>query len=287
MDKENRLAAPITRDGWTLVSRRRRAFGVSVCCVVLCAWAALHALPSRAEDATESAVAAAEKVKRPPLPELGKGWKRLEVDKKARVWVHAKKKQVAVDGVVCLNRGYLEMFACIVNTKEHESVVAVQSKAYVLHAALLAVGAKSGSPATWRPKYTPARGTKVHVEVEYLKDGKLKRTKAQEWIRDLKTRKAMTHDWVFGGSSIWRDPETKKSYYRAESGDLICVSNFPTAMLDLPIKSSQADDELAFEAFTENIPKRGTPVRVYLIPQLPKQEEPKQDKPKPGENKGK
>jgi type 1 glutamine amidotransferase len=39
-------------------------------------------------------------------------------------------------------------------------------------------------------------------------------------------------------------------------------------MMDLPIESSQANDALSFEALTENIPPRGTPVRVFLTPQL-------------------
>ena len=62
------------------------------------------------------------------------------------------------------------------------------------------------------------------------------------------------------------DPDTKKRYYRADGGEVICVSNFPVAMMDLPIESSQANEELAFEALTENIPARRSPVRVYLVP---------------------
>ncbi len=40
----------------------------------------------------------------------------------------------------------------------------------------------------------------------------------------------------------------------AESGDLICVSNFTTAMLDIPIESSQSNEGLMFEASTGKIP---------------------------------
>ena len=36
------------------------------------------------------------------------------------------------------------MFAVTKGTKEHEAVVSVNTKAYVVHAALLAVGAESG-----------------------------------------------------------------------------------------------------------------------------------------------
>jgi hypothetical protein len=53
---------------------------------------------------------------------------------------------------------------------------------------------------------------------------------------------------------------------------LICLSNFPTAMLDLPIESSQANAELMFEALTDNIPPKGTKVRMVLIPRAAKAE---------------
>lgn len=204
-----------------------------------------------------------------PLPPMGSDWTSLtKKDSPQQAWVNGKARQIAVAGEVCLTKGYLEMFACIENTKEHESVVALKAKASLLHGALLAVGAKNGQPAQWRP-YRPASGTTIEVFVEWMHDGKPRRVKAQQWVRDLKTKEAMAHDWVFAGSSIYTDPETRKNYYRADGGEVICVSNFPVAMLDLPIQSSQSDDELAFEAFTENIPPRGTPVRVYLVPKLP------------------
>jgi|GEM_PF-1104183 len=211
----------------------------------------------------------------PPEPvfesfaELDKDWKRITKPKSGeKVWVNAKKKQVVVEGTICVTRGYLEMFACITDTKEHESVVAVDSRAQTLHFALLAVGAKPGSPARWSRsgEYSPAKGQTIEVQVEWMKDGKPVRARAQDLIRDLKTKKSMAHEFVFGGSSTWTDPETKRTIYRADGGEVICVSNFPVAMMDIPIESSEANGDLSFEAFTENIPVRRTPIRLYLIP---------------------
>ena len=67
-----------------------------------------------------------------------------------------------------------------------------------------------------------------------------------------------------------RTRTTKKQYYLAEAGDFICVSNFPDAMLDLPIESTDSNDALEFEAFTEHIPPRGTKVTVVLAPEIEK-----------------
>jgi hypothetical protein len=78
----------------------------------------------------------------------------------------------------------------------------------------------------------------------------------------------MTQPWVFAGSGFWKDPETGKEYYMAEAGDLICVSNFTTATLDVPIESTQANEGLKFEANPDKVPALGTPVRIVLTPKL-------------------
>jgi hypothetical protein len=54
----------------------------------------------------------------------------------------------------------------------------------------------------------------------------------------------------------------------ANDGDLICVANFESAMLDIPVNSPASDDHRAFIANTERIPPLGTPVRVILEPVL-------------------
>jgi hypothetical protein len=87
-------------------------------------------------------------------------------------------------------------------------------------------------------------------------------------VRDIKTKKEMNHPWVFAGSSFWVDPSTNERSYQAEDGDFICVSNFASAMLDLPVESSQANDALDFEAFTEHIPPQRTKVTLYLKPKV-------------------
>lgn len=183
------------------------------------------------------------------------------------VWIDPKQKQVVMNGTVVLRRGPLELFACLKNTKEHEAVVAVESKAYVVHAALLACGATTGNPARFLPEFQPARGTEIEVLVSWTDDkGKQQEMDARQWIRDVRTGQAMKYPWVFGGSGFWKDPADGKSYYQAEEGDFICISNFTTAMLDLPIESSQANATLLFEAFTDHIPPDGTKVVITLKP---------------------
>lgn len=197
------------------------------------------------------------------------GAKRLS--RKYDLWVDAKRKQVLMDGVVCLREGPLEMFACTRGSKEHESIVSIHTRAYLVHAALLSVGARQGKPVQFDPKYAPASGSEIEIRVMWFDErGKRQEVRAQEWIKDYRTGKPMDHPWVFAGSGFWTDEVTKKEYYQAESGDFICVSNFPSAMLDLPVESTKANDGLVFGAFTKRIPPLDTKVRVALIPKLDK-----------------
>jgi hypothetical protein len=226
-----------------------------------------------------------EKPEKPSIPTelrspLGEDPAKLTaLDPDAVVWIDKKEHRVVTVGQICQRRAPLEMFACPVGTKEHEAVVAIPAKAMVLHAALLAVGAEAGKPVQFQPKYVPASGTKIDVSARWKDDkGKIQSARAQDWVRNIKTRKPMEYDWVFAGSSFWTDDRTGKRYYQADGGDLICVSNFPSAMLDLPVESSQSDSELMFEAFTEHIPALGTPVTVILTPKLEKKVEKKAEK---------
>lgn len=225
--------------------------------------------PSAADDAKQDA--ATSEPKPEPKPELAAPKGMVRLSKEHAVWMDPKRKLVVVDGVVVLREGQLEMFACPKGTKEHESIVAVDSKAWLIHAALLAVGAQAGKPVQYDPEYAPAKGPEVEISVLWKDaDGKKHRARAQDWVRYEKTGEAMPFPWVFGGSSFWVDPQSGERHYQAEAGDLICLSNFTTAMLDVPVESSDAAAEILFTAFTEKIPAKGTKVRLVLSPILPK-----------------
>jgi hypothetical protein len=210
--------------------------------------------------------------KLPPSPQKlpePKGAQRLS--KTYPVWVDKKEGTVIVEGQISLREGMLEMFACTRNTKEHESIVSANTKAQLVHAGLLALGAEAGTPVQFQPEYKPPTGTEIDVLVRYLDEkGKPQTARAQDWIKDIRTKKAMTFPFVFAGSRIYTDPETGKKFYQAEGGDFVCVANFGTAMLDIPVKSSKSNESLEFEALTEKIPPLGAPVHLVFKPKLKK-----------------
>lgn len=183
-----------------------------------------------------------------------------------RIWIHRDEQAVIVDGYVCQRSAPLEMFACPVGTKEHESIVAVFTKSQFVHAALLAVGGVPGKPVAFEPRFVPASGTTVRVyALWHDADGKTQGTLAQNWVRQSGKDKAMEWDWVFAGSKIYKDPDTGKETYLGNSGELICVANFMTSTMDVSVKSDAANSGLVFDAFTERIPKRNTPVRLVMV----------------------
>jgi hypothetical protein len=177
-------------------------------------------------------------------------------------------RRVHVLATVCLREGLLEQLLTRKHTKEHEAILSADIDARQIHAALLAAGAEAGSPVRFRPEFKPPTGTKIKVTLQYKKDGKTLTVPAREWIRNARTKKPLQYDWVFAGSEFIPNPVDPKGqdFYLANEGDVICVSNFESALLDLPIESSKDNDDLTFEANTARIPALGTPVTIILEP---------------------
>jgi|GEM_PF-1329654 len=189
------------------------------------------------------------------------------LSQKSSLWVDVKGKRVFADGYIAQREAYLEMFACPAETKEHESIVGVLAQSEEVHAALLAVGAKQGTPVRFDTEYIPATGQPIRIWVMwYDEQGQFQTTDARRWVRHVGTEDSLKLDWVFVGSSLWKDPTDGRVYYQANAGEMICVSNFSTALMDLPVESSDANNQLLFDAFTPRIPPQGTPVRLMLVP---------------------
>lgn len=190
----------------------------------------------------------------------------VRLDREDHVWVDRARQRVVVDGYIAMREGALEMLACPVGTKEHESIIATFCKAQTVHAGLLAVGAEAGKPVQWQPTYEPPTGSEIQINVLWFKaDGAQAQIDVRKWLRVMGSKdEILEPNFVFAGSVFWEDPDTGQKYYQAESGDLICVSNFTTATLDVPLKSTHANTGLMFVAFTDRIPAKNTPVRLVL-----------------------
>lgn len=259
--------------------------------------------------------------------------KLVPLNKGGTVLLDAAGKRLLLKTEVCLREGALEMLVCLKQTKEHESILALDGKAQIVHAGLLALGANPGMPVQFSPEYRPPTGQKIEIFLQWADaDGKLQRVPAKSWVRHATRRywaekldslppdlelpedgnlkydekhkellwygpmtdeerdellalskdkkyqaairafheqgqsREMKAEWIFAGSSFYVDEATGRKAYQAEGGDLICVSNFSTATIDVSIESSASENQQVFEAWTERIPPLGTPVTVELIP---------------------
>jgi hypothetical protein len=192
--------------------------------------------------------------------------KKVQVGRNVWLEIQGDRRRVLLAASVCLRQGQLEQLLCRKHTKEHEAILTADLDARDIHTALLAAGAKPGTPVRYEPKFQAPSGSRIKVSLQYQDKGKLVTVPAQRWVREMTTRKDLAYDWVFAGSVLVPDPDNKDRppFYAANSGDVICVSNFESAMLDLPINSPKDNSELAFEAHTERIPPLDTKVTVIL-----------------------
>ncbi len=210
----------------------------------------------------------------PPLVENLKGLKQLG---KCAAWLDPKNKQVVLVGETCKADYPLEFF---ITTKQraYESVLVIDNQPrqegqmsvfQQVELALILCGAKSGHPSYYKDdKTTVATGDEIAIEVRWKnKKGKIERTDARNWIRDMKTKKPPAKTWVFAGSRFADDGEGGK-HFMADGGEFVCVLNNPIAMLDLPVVSASAIEDRSFEANKDSLPEPGTPVTIVLIPKV-------------------
>lgn len=233
--------------------------------LALCALTTL-ALGSQEPQGLDSAPRA----EAPPINDAFKpepGWKPLGPS----LWFDPKCRRLAIRARVVLREGALEHLLCLKGTKEHEAILATSAVPRQIHAGLILTGAEAGHAVRFLPKFEPPTGTPVAIELVWEQDGKTLRSDAREWVYDEAGKKPLGTDWVFAGSELIEDPNSKRPYYAADDGDLITVANFASAILDLPVASTANDADRGFVARTDRIPPRGTWVTLFLSPKARQQ----------------
>ncbi|MBX3353060.1 MAG: hypothetical protein KF684_08995 [Phycisphaeraceae bacterium] len=166
---------------------------------------------------------------------------------------------------------YLEVVACIPDTREHESLVMTRALPSHVHAALLMIGAQPGAPGEWRweqgaPVYEPPVGDPVRVSFRTERDGSVVEHAAHEWIVDVRTgEQAPDRPWVFAGSRFvlrqgWQGYESDRA------GNLIGLATFGNETIAwTEVFSPEASiDEPAWIANTALVPRFGEKVTVVL-----------------------
>ncbi|MBX3734486.1 MAG: hypothetical protein KF791_18065 [Verrucomicrobiae bacterium] len=203
--------------------------------------------------------------------------------------INVQERCVDVESSVCLHRGVLELVACTKGTKEHESIVAIKAKPMHIHAALLLLGAKPGSPATrqqlgdeserWFD--VPPSGGPVDVFL-LLNDeaGTFVEHPISKFVAPSSKRSGdsvsaemqpafPTHTFLFAGSVLYGEGPGPRRYLSDESGNVITLSTFGDELLCLPAIHSQDTEALLWQVDATNLPAVGSSVTLRLRPKVP------------------
>jgi len=169
---------------------------------------------------------------------------------------------------------YLEVVACIPDTKEHEALLVTQARPSHIHAALLLLGLEPGQPGRWEWEGDTLRSHPPEgpfVRVEFIYDSAAEErvvASPQEWIVNAETGEPFpAGDWRFAGSRMvqWQGRE----FYDADgAGTLIGLTTFGSETLAWPemISHEAAIEEPVWIANPMATPPLDTPVTVRLTP---------------------
>lgn len=114
----------------------------------------------------------------------------IPLNKNVTVLLDKAGNRVILRAEVALREGTLEQLCCLKMTKEHESILSLDAKAQAVHAALLALGAKQGTPVRFTEEKThPPTGQRIDIFLNWTDgQGKSQRAPAQSWIRHATRR---------------------------------------------------------------------------------------------------
>jgi len=206
---------------------------------------------------------------------------------------------VDLEATICLDKGLLELIACTKGSKEHESIVAVSSKAMHIHTALLLLGANNGNPAMRKQVgddekrwvNIPPRGDPIDVFlVTTNKDGKATQrpisdfvVHSSQWLDEVdgevidapkrsekradESEKRLPNTFLFAGSHLRDNGPGPRQYLADFSGNAISIVTFGDELLCLPFHQTQENDALMWQVKPESLPKTGTKVTLRLRPQ--------------------
>ena len=100
------------------------------------------------------------------------------------VFIDVKSRRVVLRTEVACRDCVLEMFLVPEGNREHETILRIRSKAYVIHTALLALGLEPGKPAAFSPEFVSPSGPEIVLELVWLdSEGLVQRANARDWIR--------------------------------------------------------------------------------------------------------
>jgi hypothetical protein len=182
---------------------------------------------------------------------------------------------VEIAAASCLDAGWLEQIACAPQSREHESLLVVETTPSLVHAALLLAGFEAGAPGHWTYEngdyaFVAPTGSPLRINVQWTDaEGAQKTTPITAWIRDRDRATAFPDEpWIFGGSE-WRQGEAGATHYAADlGGSLIGLVTFGDEVVGFSRVIADQSDVQAPEWMVDEsvVPAPGTAVTIILEP---------------------
>ncbi len=185
---------------------------------------------------------------------------------------------VVVPGTVLLDNGIIELFACGIGGKEHESVLRLECDIHSLDSALTLCGLKRGRVPGSRKQKGPVGERLVALIQWKTSEGKVVTHRAEDLIIHYGRKTPMPRvGWVYVGrwyeaNDPMSSPKEKKTYkilMAASTRSLITTWRDESALLDNPMPDAE-DDSLYF-ANPVLLPSPGK--KVVLILRAPTDQE--------------
>jgi len=182
------------------------------------------------------------------------------------VRIYWKARAVEVDAKIALRSGPLELLACALQTREHESVLVVRARPKHIYQAMGLIGLEPGHPVRYdaeAERYVPATGAPLTLAVRFGRGENARFVDASDLMRSVDgdpiPQNAFT--WVFAGSRTF-----KTGRFGADAdGTVACVVDFDTALITVDALHSADNNELWLEANTPEIPEVGTPCKLLIM----------------------
>lgn len=197
---------------------------------------------------------------KPPIVELEKGVYQVgnvKVDKNKR---EAKDYEVIVPGEINLIQGMIEFLACAKGGKLHESALLLDVEPLHLQLGLILVGLEHENNLRYQGDPRLSKGDPVEIFVEWERNNKLERHRAEELVFDRQKKAPMpkTH-WLFTGSRI------NNSVFMAQATkNIIATYNDPDSIINQPFPTRS--DDTAYSVNTDVLPPKNTKVKLIIKP---------------------
>ncbi|MCC6442978.1 MAG: hypothetical protein IT210_05905 [Armatimonadetes bacterium] len=192
---------------------------------------------------------------------------KVRVDQnKGHLWIPAK---------AHMDSGLVEYLACGPEGKLHESVLKVEARPIHLQVGLLLLNLKPGRNLSFQGDPTIPTGSPVEIWAEWKTPSGKKRIRAEEWLRNRVTRRAVPAvRWVFTGSRF-----IDNKFAAEGEQSLISVCHDPDAIIDIPLEEAGkpkgknvepapspygGEHSHAFEIIPGLVPRKGTDVILYI-----------------------